>query len=134
MSVIIASNSYPAKKFNGKIISLDAILDSKNRTLRAHSVVKDPQNLLKPGMFADVEISIELEEVLSIQVSSVINTGRKKLVYVQISKDRFKPIYVSTGAESDNYVQIIEGLKEGEKVVTEANFLLDSEARMNLSF
>ncbi|MCB1192032.1 MAG: efflux RND transporter periplasmic adaptor subunit [Leptospiraceae bacterium] len=132
MPIKVTSSSFPDKIFVGTIISLDAVLDSQNRTLRAHSIVKDPSNLLKPQMFADVEISVELDDALTVPSSAIINTGRHRIVYTRVSNDRFRPVCVITGAESDQYVQIIEGLEEGDEVVTEANFLLDSEAKMNL--
>jgi len=125
-------DSFPDKVFKGKIQSIDSILNEKNRTLRFRSYVVDKENLLKPEMFGNIEISISLKKTLSIPKSAVLNTGKHKLVYKKISTTEFTPVMVKTGMETDDFYEILEGLVEGDELVFESNFLLDSESKIKL--
>jgi Cu(I)/Ag(I) efflux system membrane fusion protein len=125
-------DSFPDKVFTGTIQSIDSILDEKNRTLRFRSYVADKDNMLKPQMFGNIEISIPLKKALSIPKSAVLNTGKHKLAYKKISTDQFSPIMVKTGMETDDFYEILEGLQEGDEIVVESNFLLDSESKIKL--
>ncbi len=130
--VVLKIDSFPDKIFPGSIQSIDSILDEKNRTLRFRSYVIDRDNILKPQMFGNIEISIPLKKVLSIPKSAILNTGKHKLAYKKINGDRFSPIMVKTGMETDEYYEVIEGLMEGDEIVVESNFLLDSESKIKL--
>ncbi len=130
--VEVKSSSFPGKIFRGKVRGIDSIVDSKNRTLRIRSQVKDPENLLKPQMYAEVEILSVLGKLLSIPKSAVLDTGKKQIVYVKISESRFTPKIINIGRETDDYYEVQQGLKENDEIVTGANFLLDSEAKLKL--
>lgn len=130
--VTLKIDSYPDRVFPGFIQSIDPILDEKNRTLRFRSYVQDKENMLKPQMFGSIEISIPMKKALSIPKSAIMNTGKDKLAYKKIDGDRFIPVMVKTGMETDDYYEVIEGLTEGEDIVVESNFLLDSESKIKL--
>jgi Cu(I)/Ag(I) efflux system membrane fusion protein len=130
--VILKIDSFPDKVFTGTIQSIDSILDEKNRTLRFRSFVSDRDNLLKPQMFGTIEISIPQKKALSIPKSAILNTGKHKLAYKKIASDQFTPIMVKTGMETDEFYEVLEGLQEGDEVVVESNFLLDSESKIKL--
>ncbi|MGJ4788670.1 efflux RND transporter periplasmic adaptor subunit [Leptospira koniambonensis] len=121
---------YPEKEFIGKIKSIDVILDKNNRTLRLRSEVSDPGHLLKPQMFGDTVIEVSLSKVLSVPISAILDTGKQKIAYVQTAPDRFQAVSVQTGKNIDPWVQILSGLKEEQRVVTESTFLIDSEAKI----
>ncbi len=130
--VVLKIDSFPDKLFPGSIQSIDSILDEKNRTLRFRSYVIDKDNILKPQMFGNIEISIPLKKALSIPKSALLNTGKHKLAYKKVDGDKFSPVMVKTGMETDEYYEVIEGLMEGDEIVVESNFLLDSESKIKL--
>ncbi|PKA14527.1 efflux RND transporter periplasmic adaptor subunit [Leptospira haakeii] len=121
---------YPEKEFIGKIKSIDVILDKNNRTLRLRSEVSDPGQLLKPQMFGDAMIEVSLPKVLSVPTSAILDTGKQKIAYVQTAPDRFQAVSVQTGKNIEPWVEILSGLKEEQRVVTESTFLIDSEAKI----
>ncbi|TGK39072.1 efflux RND transporter periplasmic adaptor subunit [Leptospira andrefontaineae] len=124
---------YPEKEFSGKIKSIDVILDKNNRTLRLRSEVSDPGQLLKPQMFGDAMIEVSLPKVLSVPTSAILDTGKQKIAYVQTAPDRFQAVSVQTGKNIEPWVEILSGLKEEQRVVTESTFLIDSEAKIRFS-
>lgn len=132
LKVNLKIDSFPDKVYTGTIQSVDSILDEKNRTLRFRSYVIDRDNTLKPQMFGNIEISIPLKKALSIPKSAVLNTGKHKLAYKRVSSEEFTPVMVKTGMETDDFYEVLDGLKEGEEIVVESNFLLDSESKIKL--
>lgn len=130
LEVIFKTDVYPNKDFRGIVKSVDTILDKNNRTLRLRSEVADPQHLLKPQMFGETTIRLALNAVLSAPSSSILDTGLRKIAYRQIGPDRFRPVEVKTGRVADPWTEIISGLEEGERVVSESTFLIDSEAKI----
>lgn len=125
-------SAYPGKIFKGKILGLSTILDEKNRSLRVRTRVSDPQKLLKPQMFADVEIAANFGKVLTVPKSAVLHAGDRDVVYVQLKPGHFGPRQVLSGLETDEFVEIKSGLKDQEEVVFAGTFLIDSEARLKL--
>ncbi|HMV43880.1 MAG TPA: efflux RND transporter periplasmic adaptor subunit [Leptospiraceae bacterium] len=132
LKVSLKIDSFPDKIFTGTIQSIDSILDEQNRTLRFRSYVSDRDNILKPQMFGNIEISIPLKKALSIPKSALLNTGKHKLAYKRVSIEEFTPVMVKTGMETDDYYEVLEGLEEGNEIVVESNFLLDSESKIKL--
>jgi Cu(I)/Ag(I) efflux system membrane fusion protein len=91
----------------------------------------NPGQLLKPAMFAQVEMQAGAKAaVLTVPDSAVIDSGTRRIVLVQVKEGRFEPRTVKTGARSDNYIEVTEGVKEGEQVVVAANFLIDAESNL----
>jgi Cu(I)/Ag(I) efflux system membrane fusion protein len=83
-------------------------------------------------MFGNIEISIPLKKALSIPKSALLNTGKHKLAYKKVSNEEFTPVFVKTGMETDDFYEVLDGLKGGEEIVVESNFLLDSESKIKL--
>ncbi len=125
-----AMPAYPGKVFRGTIKAVDSILSAETRTLRVRAEVENPDNMLKPEMYAEVKIKVTLDSRLTVPLSAVVNTGSRKLVFVDKKEGSIEPREVKTGFEGDDYAEILSGLKAGEKVVTSANFLIDSESRL----
>jgi Cu(I)/Ag(I) efflux system membrane fusion protein len=90
----------------------------------------NPELTLKPEMFADVEIRGDLGSALAVPDSAVITTGTRSLVFVALGEGRFEPRIVEIGARLPDAFEVRSGLKDGERVVTSANFLIDSESKM----
>ena len=125
----ITTPALPGIEFSGTVKAVDAILNAMTRTLRVRIEVPDTKRVLKPEMFVDVLIEIPLGDKLAISEDALFDLGRKKFVFVDQGEGRLEPREIRVGYEADGYYEILEGLKEGEKVVNSANFLIDSESR-----
>ena len=124
-------NAYPGKTFEGRITYVYPTLKAETRTIPVRIELANPGQLLKPAMFAQVEIQSGAKAaVLTVPDSAVLDSGTRRIVLVQVKEGRFEPREVKTGASSDNYIEIREGVKEGEQVVVAANFLIDAESNL----
>mgnify|MGYP001602951043 FL=1 len=101
----------------------------ESRTAKIRFELPNPQHKLKLGMYVNVELAVDAaENALTVPDSAVIDTGARQVIFVEKGDGRFEPRDVKVGAQGDGYYHIISGVKEGEKVVTSANFLIDSES------
>ncbi|MDO8813243.1 MAG: efflux RND transporter periplasmic adaptor subunit [Gallionella sp.] len=124
-------NAYPDKEFEGTITYIYPTLRPETRTVTVRLEIANPHGLLKPAMFAQVEISVTSKgKVLTVPASAVIDSGTRQIVLVQLAEGRFEPREISLGSRSDNYVEVLEGVAEGERVVVAANFLIDAESNL----
>lgn len=127
----VSVEAFPEKDFAGKIAFIYPTMDTVTRTVRVRLEVANPKGLLKPAMFASVKIQSGREqEVLTVPASAVIDSGTRQVVLVQLGQGNFEPRTVKTGRRGNQYVEILEGIAEGEQVVTSANFLIDSESNL----
>ncbi len=125
----------PGRVWKGKVEFVYPTIDPKTRTLQARLVFQNPDETLKPDMYADVNIYAGPKpNVLSIPREALIKTGDGPRVVVDLGEGKFKAQEVVAGMESGNFVEIISGLREGDRVVTSAQFLIDSEASLKASF
>lgn len=122
--------AYPGEIFQGKIASLDAVFNAQTRSVKARTLVENPKGKLKPDMYTDVEIKIDLGENLVIPESAVLDSGTRQIVFVDMGNGYFEPREVKIGQRSDDLVIVLEGIKEGENVVSSGNFLVDSESKL----
>ena len=123
----------PNRIFTGRVIFIDPILDAKTRTAKVRLEFANPKGELKPEMFGDVTLRAPAREALRIPADALIDSGTRKVVFVAIGEGKFRPREVAVGATSGDAVEVISGLSEGERVVTRANFLVDSESRLRAS-
>ncbi|MEW6009357.1 MAG: efflux RND transporter periplasmic adaptor subunit [Candidatus Omnitrophota bacterium] len=128
--VSIKAISYPDKKFEGEIVAIDPVFDTMTRSVRSRIKVDNKEGLLKPNMYVDVQIDVDLGAHLAIPKEAIMDSGLRKIVFVSLPDGYFKPVEVRTSISTGDYVQIIEGLKEGDIVVTSGNFLIDSESKL----
>jgi RND family efflux transporter MFP subunit len=127
----LSINAYPGKTFEGRITYVYPTLKAETRTIPVRVELANPGQLLKPAMFAQVQIqSGATAAVLTVPDSAVLDSGTRRIVLVQVKEGRFEPREVKTGASSDNYIEVREGVKEGEQVVVAANFLIDAESNL----
>jgi Cu(I)/Ag(I) efflux system membrane fusion protein len=127
----IRINAYPDKPFEGRVTYVYPTLKAETRTVPVRMELANPGLLLKPAMFAQVELSVSSKgSVVSVPVSAVLDSGTRQIVLVQKGEGRFEPREVKLGARSDTYVEVIEGVKDGEEVVVAANFLIDAESNL----
>ena len=136
--VVLTAIAYPAEEFSGKIVAIDPVLDMNTRSARARVQVDNPEGKLKPNMYADALIHLDLGEVLAVPKEAVLDTGLRKIVYIDIGKGQFKAQEVETGPEAiavvgkeeQKFLPLIRGLKENDIVVTTGNFLIDSQSQL----
>ncbi|HUV86188.1 MAG TPA: efflux RND transporter periplasmic adaptor subunit [bacterium] len=128
--VTITLPYYPAEPLEGTVRFIYPFLDAKTRTARVRVDVANPDLKLKPGMFADVSVEQELGEQLVVPSEAVLDSGKRKIVFVAHAGGHFEPREVTVAARLDDYYVVAAGLREGEEVVTSGNFLLDSESRI----
>ena len=136
--IILEVIAYPGEEFSGKIIAIDPVLDMNTRSVRARTQIDNPKGQLKPNMYGDALIHIDLGEKLAVPKEAVLDTGIRKIVYIDFGKGQFKTQEVKLGSEAiaiidgkeRKFFPVIEGLKENEIVVTTGNFLIDSQSQL----
>ncbi|MFA5112600.1 MAG: efflux RND transporter periplasmic adaptor subunit, partial [Desulfobaccales bacterium] len=109
------------------------IFDPVSRTMRVRLEADNPDYDLRPDMFVDLEIPLNLAPVLTVPVDAILDSGLKKTVFVDRGNGYFEPRKVETGWRFDDRAEIVKGLTPGEKIVVSGNFLIDSESRMRLA-
>ncbi len=119
----------PAETFTGRVIYIYPSLDPKSRTAKVRLEFPNPKGRLKPEMYADVNLKIDLGEKLTVPEGAIIDTGTRQVAIIDKGSGYFEPRDVKLGVKVDNYYEVTEGLKPGDRVVTSANFLIDSESK-----
>ena len=127
----ISISAYPDRHFKGKVGFIYPTLDAATRTVQVRVELANPDGLLKPAMFANVELAVSNRgKVLTVPISAVIDSGTRKIVLVRLAEGRFEPRTVKLGSRGENHVEVLDGIAEGEQVVTSANFLIDAESNL----
>jgi len=120
----------PGEIFTGKAIYIYPSLNPETRTAKVRFEFPNPNGKLKPEMYANVEIKVYLGRKLVVPDGAIIDTGLRQMAIVDKGSGYFEPREVKVGAKVENYYEVISGLKAGERVVTSANFLIDSESKL----
>jgi RND family efflux transporter MFP subunit len=127
----VVISAYPDKVFEGRITYVYPMLKPETRTIPVRIELPNPGQILKPAMFAQVELAaLDKGKVLTVPNSAVIDSGTRRIVLVQVGEGRFEPREVTLGTRNEEYAQVVSGVKEGEAVVTSANFLIDAESNL----
>ena len=123
--------AYPDRVFNGKVTLIYPHLMAETRTARIRIELPNPDNLLRPDMYADAEIATGTEtQVLTVSSNAVIDSGERQIVLLEKGNGRFEPREVKLGRRGSGRVEIKQGLAENDKVVVSANFLIDAESNL----
>ena len=120
----------PGKLYKGKVTFIFPTLNNDTRTVTVRLEFPNPEMKLKPMMYGNARISVDLGEQLVADDSAIMFTGTEAIAFVALGDGYFEPRKVTVGPRTDNYYIIREGLKDGESVVVGANFLVDSESRL----
>ena len=129
--VTIRVRSLPGRSFAGKVGLIYPQVNKETRTTRVRIELPNPEGVLLPDMYADVEIATGAgRPVLAVPDDAVIDTGARQVVLVDKGEGRFEPREVKVGARGGGFAEIREGLEGSEKVVTSANFLIDAESNL----
>ena len=127
----ISLPAYPGQAFGGTITYVYPMLKAETRTVAVRIELANPKQLLKPAMFAQVEVQVGAgAPVLTVPDSAVIDSGKRQIVLVQRGEGRFEPREIRTGMRGESHIEVLEGLKAGEEVVVAANFLIDAESNL----
>jgi Cu(I)/Ag(I) efflux system membrane fusion protein len=124
--------AYPDKAFSGKVVFLYPTIDTETRTAKVRIELANPGALLKPAMFANVELASghARGKVLAVPESAVLDSGARQVVLVRRGEGLFEPRTVKLGMRADGYIEVMEGLQSGDQVVVRANFLIDAESNL----
>ncbi|MDO6570803.1 efflux RND transporter periplasmic adaptor subunit [Gilvimarinus sp. 2_MG-2023] len=133
LAVEIRSRAYPGRRWHGQIDYVYPVVNPANRTTRARIVVNNADASLRPNMLTEISISARQKaRTLAVPSSSVIRTGQGERVVREVSPGVFRSTVVETGLRAESFTEITKGLAEGDKVVTNAHFLIDSESSIHL--
>jgi membrane fusion protein, copper/silver efflux system len=121
---------FPGREMTSRIDYIYPTISADTRTAKVRLTLQNPKGDFKPQMFTNVEIRISLGKKLVVPESAVIDTGVEQVVYVDRGNGVYEPRVVQVGLRADGAVEVLRGLKGGEKVVSSANFLIDSEAQL----
>ncbi|MBR0908731.1 efflux RND transporter periplasmic adaptor subunit [Bradyrhizobium japonicum] len=130
-SVAVRARSFPGRSFTGTIAVVYPQVNRDTRTVRVRIELANPDAVLLPDMYVDADIdTADAAPVLAIQDSAVLDTGSRQAVLVDKGEGRFEPREVKLGRRGGGYVEVRQGLADGEAVVTSANFLIDAESNL----
>jgi RND family efflux transporter MFP subunit len=129
----MTTESMPGITFKGQVVFVypDVKADTHTGTVRLE--FPNPELKLKPGMFVNMELHKSFGRQLTVPVDAVLDSGTRQLVFVDLGNGRFAPREVQAGERTQDYVSVLSGLRAGERVVTRANFLIDSESNLRQS-
>jgi len=126
----LSAPALSGRVLTGTVRSIDTVLNAQTRTLRARLWVPEGGGVLKPETFLTARIHALAPETLVIPKTAVLSTGERWLAYVEVKPGHLEPRDIRLGREGDTHYEILEGLQEGDKVVSSANFLIDSESKI----
>jgi multidrug efflux pump subunit AcrA (membrane-fusion protein) len=123
----------PGKTFRGKIDSILPVADAISHTIKVRMVMANPGYILKPGMYGDLDVESGSVRRLTIPREAILDSGLKRIVFVDRGDGNLESIEVSTGQTFGNRVEVLGGLKAGDRIATSGNFLIDSESQLKAS-
>lgn len=129
---VLRVNAYPDKSFAGRVTFIYPTLTPETRTAKVRIEMPNREMLLKPAMFGTVELKAGHigSTAVAVPDSAVIDSGTRRIVLVEHGEGRFEPREVRLGTKADGYIEVMEGVKDGENVVVRANFLIDAESNL----
>ncbi|MDO8700756.1 MAG: efflux RND transporter periplasmic adaptor subunit [Deltaproteobacteria bacterium] len=126
----IALSYFPGQTFSGKVTWISPVLEEKTRTTKVRLEFANRDFKLKPEMYANVEIEVDGGKKLAIPDEAVLDSGIRKIVFIDKGDGRYAPAEVKLGSKFDGYYEVLSGLSPGERIIASASFLLDSESRL----
>jgi RND family efflux transporter MFP subunit len=128
--VTLTSDSYQGEKFEGEIALINPFVNAMLRTGKVRIDIPNAELKLRPGMYMNIDLAMDMGEGLTIPVSAIMPTGMRSLVFVDKGGGKLEPRYVERGRKFGDSYEILSGLKAGERVVSSANFLIDAESKV----
>ena len=130
LPISITTSSYPGEIFPGKISVIDPFINDVTRTGRVRIDVTNPDFKLRPDMYVDVDLTMDMGVGIAVPFSAVLPTGKHDIVFVDKGAGKLEPRFIELGRKYGDFYEVKSGLNEGERVVTSANFLIDAEAKV----
>ena len=131
--ISVSFSAYPGEIFRGSKVFIYPSLNTEARTVRVRFELPNPGLKLKPGMYGNVILQTDAVNALVVPKEAVLETGLRQLVFMDRGEGRYEQRLVKLGRRSQDEVEVMEGLKEGDRIVTSANFLLDAESKLTSS-
>jgi len=128
--IVVTTKSYPGEKFDGTISLIDPFLDETKRTAKVRIDTPNADFKLRPGMYVNAELAMDMGEALTVAVSAIMPTGERNVVFVDKGEGKLEPRIVQLGTKYGEIYEVQSGLQEGERVVASANFLIDAESKV----
>jgi Cu(I)/Ag(I) efflux system membrane fusion protein len=129
--VTLTAPAYPGERFRGRVVFVEPVVSAETRTVRVRLDVPNPFGKLRPNMYVSGTITVRKDNAIAVPRQSVLNTGRQSVVWVEVVKNGFEPRTVTTGIVGETFVEILSGLRGGERVAATGGFLLDSESALS---
>ncbi len=129
-NIDISTKSYPGEKFKGTISVINPFLDEAKRTAKVRIDIPNPDFKLRPGMYVNADLEMDMGEALTVPVSAVMPTGTRNVVFVDKGEGKLEPRIVELGTKYADIYEVKSGLQENERVVASANFLIDAESKV----
>ncbi|MDB4884316.1 MAG: secretion protein HlyD family protein [Gemmatimonadetes bacterium] len=129
-SADIELTGLPGRTFKGRVTYVYPTLDAASRSVRARVVVTNTDGALKPGMYATVRLSTPSRAALTVPTSALLRAGDRTVAFMDVGGGALMPMDVTVGRSTGEYTEVLSGLDEGQRVVTSAQFLLDSESNL----
>jgi len=128
--VVISLASFPGETFSGRIAYIYPYLNMETRTNRVRIEVANRNFKLKPQMYANLDLHVEYGTKLAIPFDAVLDSGQQQIAFVDLGNGYLEPRELKLGVKGDNFYEVLSGVVAGDKVVTSANFLVDSESSL----
>jgi len=128
--VHISNEAYAEEEFSGRVTFIDPVMNPETRTVRVRTEFSNALGKLKPNMFVKATVSLPIAKTLVVPSSSVLFTGNRSVVWVEVEPNMFEPRDVTVGSGTDEAYEILSGVAEGESVAISGGFLIDSESAL----
>jgi membrane fusion protein, copper/silver efflux system len=126
----IELNALPGRPFSGRVAFIAPVLQDETRTVTARIALPNPEGLARPGMYATVRLGNAMHRSLTVPSAAVIDTGERHVVFVDLGNGRLAPREITPGRVAGPLTEVVSGLERGQRVVTSAQYLLDSESNL----
>ena len=126
----ITAKSYPGQNFDGTIALIDPFINETKRTAKVRIDIPNADFKLRPGMYVNAELGMDMGEALTVPVSAIMPTGERNVVFIDKGEGTLEPRVVQLGGKYGDIYEVQSGLQEGERVVASANFLIDAESKV----
>ena len=128
--IAVTAKSYPGEKFDGTISLINPFIDETKRTAKVRIDIPNADFKLRPGMYVNAELAMNMGEALTVPVSAIMPTGARNVVFVDKGEGKLEPRIVQLGSKYGDIYEVQSGLQENERVIASANFLIDAESKV----
>ncbi len=129
-TVRVTTEAFPNESFSGRVAFIDPVLNADTRTVRVRAEFTNGSGKLKPNMYVKAAIAVPSVNALIVPASSIMATGNRSVVWVEVQPSTFEPRDVVVGSTTESYAEVLSGLGAGEQVAETGGFLIDSESSL----